>query len=120
MTAKIYRVESDTHGLWYNVDGSYNGFIVDKMINAQCRDLPMGFDPNMVLGGQAWISAADSMEQMLNWVSREDALQLEAAGFQLNEYEVSEFRVVPGHIVFTRDKVIATRRMDFNVFKGVK
>ena len=115
----IWRVENPQakHGLWYNTDGSFNNFIVDQMKDALCRDLPMGFDPNMVLESLAWISATANMMELHNWVSQSDILQLEDAGFELNEYTVSEYRQVPGHVVFTRDKVIATKRLDFNVLK---
>lgn len=114
----IYRVENlaANHGLWYTTDGQLCNFIVDKIDNAQCRDLPMGFDPNMVLGGNAWISATDKLDEIPNWMSRSDMLQLREAGFDLHEYEVESYRQVPGHVVFTRDKVIACRKLDFAVF----
>jgi hypothetical protein len=118
---KIWRVENPdaNHGLWYNTDGSFNNFIVDKMVDAKCRDLPMGFDENMILGSQAWISATDSIEELHNWMSESDIRQLSAAGFHLNEYDVSDYRQVPGHVVFTRDRVIAVRRLSFEIL-GVK
>lgn len=115
----IWRVENPQakHGLWYNTDGTFNNFIVDHVKDALCRDLTMGFDPNMVLGDLAWISATTDMLELHNWMSQSDLKQLEAAGFELNEYIVSEYRQVPGHVVFTRDKVIATKRHDFSILK---
>ena len=117
MTYRIYRVENlaANHGLWYNGDGSYNGFIHNKMKDAMLRDLPMGFDPDMVRGGRSWISAADSIEQLRNWVSPEDAVQLEEAGFELTVYDVLSYREVPGHIVFLRSDVVGCHTLPFEV-----
>lgn len=118
-TSIIWRVENTSagQGLWYDTKGAFTNFIVDQIDNALCRDLPMGFDPNMILAEKAWISATDKLEELHNWMSQSDMRQLEAAGFELNEYVVSEYRRVPGHVVFTRDKVIAVRRHDFNLLK---
>lgn len=115
--SKIYRVEHSEHGLWYDPDGTFTNFVVEKMVDAKCRDLPMGYDPNMILEGLAWISATDKLEELPNWVSPTDAVQLEAAGFTVNEYEVDEYRIVPGHVVFTRDRVLAVRKLDFEFLK---
>lgn len=117
MTHTIYRVEhiNDGHGLWYNADGTYNGFIHNKMVNASLAELPMGFDPEMVRDNLPWISAADSIEQLRNWVSREDAEQLQAAGFEFTTYDVTSFRRVPGHVVFLRKDVIDYRSLPFTV-----
>lgn len=115
----LYRVENPdaNHGLWYNTDGSFNNFIVDKMVDAKCRDLYMGHDDNMILGGKAWISATDRIADLHDWMSQSDIRQLKEAGFHLNEYVVSEYRQVPGHVVFTRDTVLATRRLDFKILE---
>ena len=101
----IYRIEHPTadEGLWYSRDGCQTNFIVNRVKNALCRDMPMGFNQNIVGG---WISAAETVEQMNHWISLSDALQLSDAGFEMFEVQVPEYRHEYGHVVFRREDAI--------------
>ena len=111
----LYRLENleSNQGLWYTTDGVFNPFIM-KLTAAKSRDLPMGFDPMYSEGG-AWISACDSIPDMRNWFSRRDLDELGAAGYHLYEHDVHEYRQVPGHAIFLRERVIASRQIDVSI-----
>jgi hypothetical protein len=74
MSVSIYRIEHPNKGLWYDPDGTFTNFIVDKVVGAKSRDLPMGWDPNMLLGVKAWISATIDKNELPNWVSPSDGV----------------------------------------------
>lgn len=105
----IYRVDNPTSykGCWYNKDGSFNNSILE-LTGAKSRDLPMGYDPS-IAGG--WISATDELNKIPDWFSFKDLLELQKGGYGLYEYEVTDYRQVPGHVVFTRASVIKERKL---------
>jgi len=117
-TRTVYRIENPLTqvGLWYRADGAQVDFI-KTIEDAKCRDLPMGFDPNLVGG---WVSGTHSIEAMADWLTASDAEQLIAAGHGLYEVTVDErgFRMTREpyvHAVFRREHVRATRQLPYTV-----
>jgi nicotinic acid mononucleotide adenylyltransferase len=114
----IYRVENpDTEqGLWYRQDATFNPFI-RQLTKAKCRDLPMEFDELYSAEGKAWYSGTDSIAQMQDWLPWQDLVELQHLGYGLYEYDVHEWKHVPGHIIYTREAIIASRQLPMEVLK---
>src|SRR5690606_16096141 len=114
--AIVYRVENPNtfQGLWYDKNGNFNPFIT-KIPNALCKDLPMDFNPEFKVGGLDWYSACDSLDDMSTWFSREDLINLSAAGYNLYQFNVSNYRTVFGHAAFARDHVSRHHQLDLSV-----
>lgn len=106
-TLVVYRIENSAsqHGMWYRADGSYDPFI-KTIPNAKSADLPM--EPHERYGqrGRRWYSAAASIELMHYWFTKEDAQALAAAGYEVFEFEVSEYIVEEFQVIFTRESII--------------
>jgi len=118
MSSIIYRVENQQsfQGLWYDKDGNFNPFI-RQLTDAKCRDLPMGFDPIYKQEAKAWYSGCDNLPDMNNWFHFRDIEELSKAGYHLYEFEVHDYKQVPGHVIFTREAVIGSRIVDFNILR---
>lgn len=113
----IFRIENQqsNQGLWYDKNGNYSPFI-NSLPNAKCKDLPMDFDPTYQDGGLQWLSGCSDMQQLRSWFSEQDLIYLSNAGYNLYRFEVSDFRQVPGHVIFTRERVIETSKIDMTLF----
>lgn len=115
----IYRIENlvTEVGLWYNQECQLEPMI-KQLDNAKCRDLPMPFDPEIYAAQDtAWYSGTDSIAQMQGWLDWKDLVELQHLGYHLYEYDVREYRQVPGHIIYTREAVIGSRILPMEVLK---
>lgn len=112
----VFRVENreTMQGLWYDKDGNFNPFIT-TLSDAKCKDLPMGFDPAMKEAGLSWFSACDNLPEMRNWFAFQDLVELAQAGYHLYRFEVTAFKQVPGHVVFTREHIIDQAQLDIRL-----
>lgn len=113
----LFRVENHITevGLWYNSDGTFTEFI-KTIEDAQCRDLPMEFDPQMKEGGN-WVSACDNIPDMKNWFSTSDLHKFQQIGYGLYAYEVPDYRMANGHAIFLKEKAIEFRPMDIKILE---
>lgn len=111
----LFRVENPITkvGLWYDEDGNFTEFI-KTLDNAQCRDLPMEFDPD-VAGG--WVSACDNLPDMKNWFAPKDVAALSEIGYGLYGYEVEDYRTVGGHAVFQKHRVTNFRPLPITLLE---
>lgn len=114
----LYRVENPhtKQGLWYDKDGNFNPFIM-QLTNAKSRDLPMEFDSQFKEGGKAWFSACDNLPDMKYWFSHNDLVELTQSGYDLFRFNVSDYRQVNGHAVFTRESVIECSLLDISILR---
>jgi hypothetical protein len=113
----VYRIENQQtmNGLWYNEQKECTAFI-KTLTNAKCKDLPMPFDPELYgQDGLAWFSATDVLEEIPDWCSLQDLVELEEAGYHLYRFTVSHYREVPGHVVFAREHIIECELLDLSV-----
>ena len=103
----IYRIENPVtmHGMWYKLDGSYAPFIF-RLTEGKSRDLPMGWDARYGTGGRRWFSAGKSKTNMNQWFSPRDAFELKANGYELFQFEVSEYMLEEHQVLFTREGII--------------
>lgn len=112
----VFRIENpDTmQGLWYDKDGNFSPFI-KRLSDAKCKDLPMGFDLTYKDAGTAWFSACADFPQMREWFHFQDVVELAQAGYHLFRFEVSAYRSVPGHVIFTRENVLDAAKLDIRL-----
>ncbi|HSW65308.1 MAG TPA: hypothetical protein VLH56_18675 [Dissulfurispiraceae bacterium] len=111
----VYRIENpDTmHGMWYKLDGTWAPFIF-TLTEGISRDLPMGYHPRYSAGGKKWFSAGKSKENMNQWFSARDALELSQADYKLFEFDVSEFAEEEHQVIFTREGVVSCKEIPLN------
>jgi len=106
-TIKVYRMESPIgQSLWYTPDGTYDP-VIKKIINGPAKDLPMDYDPEHWDQGIAWYSAGKTKENLAEWFTKDDAINLINAGYKLYEIEVSEYKYMPHYIIFTKRGIIS-------------
>lgn len=105
----VYRIENpvDMDGMWYDTNG-----IAKKKIHILCpngiaKDFPMPL--NLALhrkDGEIWNSAGKSAENMNQWFTADDAINLMRNGFKLFKFEVSMFQELEMEILFCRRGII--------------
>jgi hypothetical protein len=103
----VYRIENPNteSGMWYNRDGSYNGF-VHTLTEGKTADLPMGFCERFGKDGYRWYSAAIDVASMNYWFSPLDAFELKQAGYELYQFEVTQYIIEEFQVSFTREGVV--------------
>lgn len=83
---KLFRVENrDSNlGLWYQARSAWPTNLVHTL-DLSGKNLPMDFDPNLFHGG--WRSAADSLDTLRFWFTKEDLQKLKPLGWKLYEID---------------------------------
>ena len=89
-TKTFYRVanEATGQGLWYNILGKFTGLIHKEFDFCKNKDLKMDFDSELV----GWLSAADSLEGLYHWFSKEDIKKLQLHGWFIYKYETNDYK----------------------------
>lgn len=113
-TRKVYRIENpiDKDGMWYNKDGIFRKTIHILCPNGIAKDFPM--PENLALhrmDGYVWNSAGKSAENMNQWFTADDALNLYHNGFKLFEFETSMFHELPMEILFCRKGIVSQKEI---------
>ncbi len=113
---EVFRIENpDTmHGMWYEKDGTFNPFI-NKLTEGISKDLPMDFDPAHKKGGLDWYSAGKSVENMNQWFSPLDALELHQNNYKLFKFEVKQYQMREMECLFTREGIIKQEQIPLDV-----
>lgn len=111
----LFRVENPLSkvGLWYDEDGNFTEFI-KTLDDAQCKDVPMDFDPDFAGG---WASACDNLPDMQNWFAAKDIAALQEIGYGLYGYEVAEYRIANGHALFRKDTASEKRLLPITLLE---
>jgi hypothetical protein len=114
MTKTIYRIENpeDKDGMWYNKDGVFRKTIHILCPDGIAKDFPMPLNLELHRkDGEIWNSAGKSVENMNQWFTASDALNLYNKGFKLFEFEVSMFQELEMEILFCRKGIIKQREI---------
>jgi len=92
---KFYRIANakTTQGVWYDALGNFTGLIHNEFNFCQNHLLLMPFDPNIV----GYLSATDSIEELLNWFPLKDIVALEKYGYRITVYESSDYKYYNNH-----------------------
>lgn len=110
----LLRIQHQTGGgMWYTNDGIYQG-IITTIEGAKSAALPMPYDDTFQDGG-TWLSAVRSAEELLEWFSTDDILELNRHGFLLMQLEVpsSAIRTINNHPIFLQSAVLDTTEILF-------
>lgn len=75
-------------GLWYTFNGEFTGLIHNEYKFCTNSALRMDFDEEIV----GWLSAADSIENLLQWFTKKDIEGLKKYGYEIHVYEADEIK----------------------------
>lgn len=93
----FFRVgKEDCSGLWYDQQGEFHGLI--HKLDLSNKDLQMPYDKEIV----GWLSASDSMEDMLKWFNHDDIKLIEPLGYKVLEYKTRSYKMHGGHFVINQ------------------
>jgi hypothetical protein len=86
----FYRVCNPTteQGLWYDFKGNFTGLIHNEFNFCKNTDLKMDYDPELV----KWLSATESIDDLFQWFTFQDILNLQDRGWYVHEYETENFK----------------------------
>lgn len=109
-TKTVYRIENptDKDGMWYTKDG-----IMRKKIHVLCpngiaKDFPMPLNLELHRkDGNVWQSAGKSIDNMNQWFTPEDAMNLYNNGFKLFQFDVNMFQELEMEVLFCRKGIIS-------------
>lgn len=102
MKSKLFYRVANTQteqGLWYDFKGNFTGLIHGKLNFCKNNELPMPFDPEIV----GWLSATETLDDLFNWFSESDILELEKHGYSIVLYEATEYRFYNNHWIIKQD-----------------
>jgi len=110
----IFRIEKpeEKGGMWYDHNGVFRKSIHILCPNGIAKDFPMPLNLELHRkGGEIWNSAGASIEQMNQWFTAMDAINLMNNGFKLFEFEVDMFQDLENEILFCRKGVIQQKEI---------
>jgi hypothetical protein len=109
MTKTIFRIEHpiDRDGMWYTKDGIFRKTIHILCPNGIAKDFPMPLNLEYHRkDGEIWQSAGKSIENMNQWFTAQDAINLYNNGFKLFQFEVNIYQEFEMEILFCRKGII--------------
>lgn len=114
ITKTVFRIEvpTDKNGMWYNKEG-----ILQKKIHILCphgiaKDIPMPLNLELHRkDGRVWNSAGKSIENMNEWFTPQDAVNLMNNGFKLFQFEVNLFQDLENEILFCREGIVSQKEI---------
>ncbi|MDU1892955.1 MAG: hypothetical protein E6767_19925 [Dysgonomonas sp.] len=94
-TKRFYRVANiiNNQGLWYDMDGNFTGLIHSKFNFCTNHNLEMPYDENVI----GYLSAADNLEDVSKWFTKDDIRRLEEYDYHLFEYISDDYKFYNGH-----------------------
>ena len=112
-TQTIYRIENPktNHGMWYNQKGEYNPFIL-TLTEGKSAHLPMEPHPRYGQTGQRWYSGCQNINQLKQWFSTQDILELNNAGYKLYQFETTEYINEEHQTIFTRRGILTQTELN--------
>jgi hypothetical protein len=113
-TKTVYRIEHpiERDGMWYTRNG-----IARKKIHILCpdgiaKDFPMPLNLQLHRkDGRIWNSAGKSIENMNQWFTASDAINLHNNGFKLFEFEVNLFQELEMEMLFCREGIVKQKEI---------
>lgn len=104
---EVFRIENpNTHaGMWYNRHGEFDPVIQELCPHSRMKELPMPYDERHYKDGFKWFSAADSIENLMEWFSEDDIDRLICNGYKLYRMEISMFQILEHEVLFCREGI---------------
>ena len=113
----LYRVENylTNEGLWYNTQDQSESKLAHNL-NLSASGLPMFRDE--AISNEHWKSAADSVDQLSYWFTKEDLEKLKPLGFGLYAIETDLVKIhkteLYEHSLFQEQKVLKRTQLDID------
>ena len=110
----IFRIEKpeEKGGMWYDHNGVFRKSIHILCPNGIAKDFPMPLNLELHRkDGDIWNSAGKSIENMNEWFTPMDAINLMNNGFKLFQFEVNKFQELENEILFTRNGIIQQKEI---------
>lgn len=97
-------------GLWYNTSGEFTGLIHNKFSFCSNKDLKMDFDESIM----GYMSATDNLEELYQWFSKEDILELQKHNYFIHVYETDDYKFYERfqHFIINQSKLKLVRLID--------
>lgn len=109
MNKTVFRIEHpiDRDGMWYTKDGVFRKTIHILCPNGIAKDFPMPLNlKHHRKDGEIWQSAGKSIENMNQWFTAQDAINLHNNGFKLFQFEVTMYQELEMEILFCRKGIV--------------
>jgi hypothetical protein len=118
----VFRIENpeDRDGMWYTKNGVLRKKIHILCPNGIAKDFPMPFNPLHQKYGKIWQSAGKSIENMNQWFTVEDAINLHNNGFKLFQFETTLFQELDMETLFCREGVIFQKEIPLETVWDIK
>lgn len=123
ITKTIYRIENplDRDGMWYTKEGVFRKNIHILCPDGIAKDFPMPLNLKLHRkDGEIWNSAGKSIENMNQWFTSSDAINLYNKGFKLFEFEVNMFQELEFEILFCRKGIIKQKEILLETIWDIK
>lgn len=114
---EVYRIENpiDMDGMWYTKEGIARKKIHILCPNGIAKDFPMDYNPLYQKEGIIWNSAGKSIENMNQWFTSEDAINLYNNGFKLFKFQVNIYKELEMEMLFSRKGIIKQEEIPLEV-----
>lgn len=109
MNKVIYRIEhpETMDGMWYDRNGAAKKRIHILCPNGIAKDFPMPLNLNLHRkDNKIWYSGGKSIENMNQWFTADDAINLQKNGFKLFKFEVNNYQELEMEMLFCREDII--------------
>lgn len=116
-TKKVFRIEhpEDKDGMWYNKNGIMRKKIHILCPNGIAKDFPMPLNLELHRkDGFVWNSACKSIENMNEWFTSEDAINLMNNDFKLFEFETNMYQELENEILFCREGIVSQKKISLD------
>lgn len=112
----VFRIEHEItkDGMWYNNNGIFTNKIQIICLNAIAKDFPMEYNEIYKSNNTIWQSSGKSIENMHEWFSKQDAINLFNAGLKLYELDVTNYIELEKEILFDRNSIIKSLEIPIN------
>ena len=122
-TRTVYRIENpdDKDGMWYTKDGVFRKTIHILCPDGIAKDFPMPLNLELHRkDGEIWNSAGKDVENMNQWFTPSDALNLHRNGFKLFEFEVNMFHELEMEILFCRKGIVKQKEIPLELIWDIQ
>jgi uncharacterized protein (DUF2225 family) len=109
----VFRIEHEItkDGMWYDINGIFTNKIQIICPNALAKDFPMDYNEIYKAHNTIWQSSGKSIENMNEWFSKQDAINLHNAGLKLYELDVQNYIELENEILFDRNSIVNRREI---------
>ena len=94
-------------------------FGIDNIPDCKTRDLPMGWDERYHKDGRNWVSSCSNLDDILHWVTLDNAIELINNGFVFTRYLATEYVEYDFETPFIKETALAREELDIGKLFGI-